>query len=118
MQKMFKMPETKDKIVTLTEPAIEHFNNVANGKNVKFGIIGGGCAGFQYHWEMYENVEDHMAEDEVTEFENFKLYVDSMSFLYLTGTVVDYVSDITGSRIEILNPNAQSGCGCGVSVNF
>lgn len=105
-------------VVTLTEKAINHFTNIASGKLVKFGIIGGGCAGFQYHWEIFDDVQGHMESDEVQEYEKFTLYVDSHSLMYLIGTTVDYVSDITGSKIEIYNPNAQSGCGCGVSVNF
>jgi len=38
-------------VVTLTDKAVDHFSSVAKGKYVKFGIMGGGCAGFQYHWE-------------------------------------------------------------------
>jgi iron-sulfur cluster assembly accessory protein len=105
-------------VVKLTDKAIQHFTNIAAGKNVKFGIIGGGCAGFQYHWEIIDGVADHMLEDEVITYPEFNLYVDSHSIMYLVGTTVDYVSDITGSKIELFNPNAQSGCGCGVSVNF
>ena len=41
-----------------------------------------------------------------------------MSVMYLFGTEVDYVKSIIGSSFEINNPNAQSACGCGVSVTF
>ena len=34
------------------------------------------------------------------------------------GTKIDYKKDIMGSMFDIINPNAQSSCGCGVSVNF
>lgn len=104
--------------VTLTDAAQAHFKNIAEGKNVKFGIVGGGCAGFQYHWEIFDGVEDHMLDDDISDYGDFKLYVDSYSIMMLVGTVVDYVTDITGSKVEINNPNAQAGCGCGVSVNF
>lgn len=105
-------------VIELTESAEQHFSNVAAGKNVKFGIIGGGCSGFQYHWETYDGQEEHFAGDEVVEFDNFTLYVDNYSLPYLAGTTVDYITDLTGSRIEILNPNATGGCGCGESVQF
>lgn len=104
--------------LTLTEAAIEHFSSVAKGKKLKFGIIGGGCSGFQYHWEAYDEYQDHMEDDEVTDFGDFELYVDNYSIPYLTGTVVDYVNDLAGSRIEIGNPNQTGGCGCGESVMF
>ena len=38
--------------------------------------------------------------------------------MFMIGTVVDYKKDIIGSMFDITNPNAQSSCGCGVSVNF
>jgi iron-sulfur cluster assembly accessory protein len=106
------------KIVKLTDAAIGHFNNVAKGKYVKFGIMGGGCAGFQYHWELYDEPQDHMEKDEQTDYGEFILSVDSYSIMYLIGTTVDYTTDITGSKIDIQNPQAQAGCGCGESVNF
>jgi Fe-S cluster assembly iron-binding protein IscA len=28
------------------------------------------------------------------------------------------VSDLTGNRVDIQNPQAQAGCGCGESINF
>ena len=106
------------KIVKLTDSAIGHFNNVAKGKYVKFGIIGGGCAGFQYHWELYDEPQDHMEKDEQTDYGEFILSVDSHSIMYVIGTIIDYTTDITGSKIDIQNPQAQAGCGCGESVNF
>ena len=38
--------------------------------------------------------------------------------MFLAGTEVDYVKSFVGSTFEIRNPNAQSSCGCGVSINF
>jgi len=36
---------------------------------------------------------------------------------YLTGAVIDYKDDISGSRFFIENPNAQTTCGCGSSFS-
>jgi iron-sulfur cluster assembly accessory protein len=69
-------------------------------------------------WTVHDGVEDHMEGDTVQEYDSFTLYVHSMSLPYLTNSTVDYVTDITGSKIEIHNPNSQGGCGCGESVNF
>jgi Fe-S cluster assembly iron-binding protein IscA len=38
--------------------------------------------------------------------------------MFLAGSEIDYVKSIIGSTFEIKNPNAQSSCGCGVSINF
>ena len=36
---------------------------------------------------------------------------------YLSGAVIDYKDDISGSRFVINNPNAQTTCGCGSSFS-
>lgn len=109
---------TDENIVTLTDTAINHFAMTAAGKNVKFGITGGGCSGFQYKWTMHDDVEDHMEDDWVQKYDGFTLYVHAYSLPYISNCVIDYVTDITGSKIEIQNPNSEGGCGCGESIHF
>ena len=106
------------RIVKLTEGAIGHFRNVAKDKIVRFGIKGGGCAGFQYDWGLVDTQTEDMESDEQTDYGDFVLSIDKFSIMYLMGTTVDYVSDLTGNRIDIQNPLAQAGCGCGESINF
>jgi iron-sulfur cluster insertion protein len=36
---------------------------------------------------------------------------------YLTGAAIDYKDDLMGSSFTILNPNAQTTCGCGSSFS-
>ena len=80
-------------------------------------IKGGGCAGFEYEWGLLseEEVDD---ESEVLNAGTGNLVIAPHSLMFLVGTVVDYKKDIMGSMFDIQNPNAQSSCGCGVSVNF
>lgn len=106
------------KAVELTEKAITHFNNIAAGKIVKFGVEGGSCAGHKYSWKIFESTDELYDDDEVTEHDEFVFAVDGASVLFLLGCKVDSVSDITGSRLEIFNPNAKASCGCGESVSF
>lgn len=104
--------------VTLLPNAIKHFDSIAADKIVKFGIEGGGCAGFQYHWQIITDQNELYADDEITDYGTFKFAVDGSSLMMLIGSSVDYLTDITGSHIEIINPIAKAGCGCGVSVTF
>ena len=104
--------------VMLSDLAIKHFGSVAQGKVVKFGVEGGGCAGFQYSWKILDSKNQLFDDDEVIEYTNFVFAVDGASMMMLLGSTVDYLTDITGSRIEVMNPLASAGCGCGVSVNF
>ena len=109
-------------ICTLTESAQDQINTICSEQNcyaVSLNIKGGGCAGFEYEWGTVKLPSDMDEDDEVIKTENnysFIIGVDSMMFLI--GTEVDYVTSLVGSNFEINNPNAQSSCGCGVSVNF
>ena len=104
--------------VTLSDSAISHFAQTLPNKIVVFAVEGGGCAGFQYSWKAIEDSTELHNDDEIIEYDNFTFVVDGASMMFLMGSHVDYVSDITGSHIEIQNPLAKAGCGCGVSINF
>ena len=41
--------------------------------------------------------------------------VDPKSFLYLSGTEIDYMDGLTGAGFTLKNPNAKGSCGCGSS---
>ena len=77
-------------------------------------VTGGGCAGFQYGFTFDELLAD---DDSVIENDGVQLVVDSMSYQYLVGGVVDYVEGLEGSRFIVENPNAETTCGCGSSFS-
>jgi iron-sulfur cluster insertion protein len=78
-------------------------------------ITGGGCNGFSYGFTF----DDDVAEDDaVVEKAGVAMVVDSMSYPYLEGSVVDYVEDLSGSQFVVTNPNAASTCGCGNSFSI
>lgn len=104
--------------VTMSETAIAHFTTIAENKIVKFGVEGGGCAGHKYFWKILDSRDEIYDDDEVVEYDTFTFAVDGASMMMILGSSVDYVTDITGSHIEVYNPLAKAGCGCGVSVNF
>ncbi len=84
---------------------------------ITLNIKGGGCAGFEYDWgtAQAEDIEDG---DEIISCNEGNFAISKHSVMFLIGTEVDYVKSLVGSNFEIRNPNAQSACGCGVSVNF
>ena len=47
-----------------------------------------------------------------------KLGVDDASLDLLDGAEVDYVEEMIGASFQVKNPNATSGCGCGVSFSI
>jgi len=109
-------------ICTLTDAAKQQIDTICKENNV-FGVTlnmkGGGCAGFEYDWGTINDANDieEGSERIVTEQGN-NFIIGQHSIMFMIGTVVDYKKDIMGSMFDIQNPNAQSSCGCGVSVNF
>ena len=57
-------------------------------------------------------------DDDVIEFENFSVLLDSMSYPYLFGSTLDFIEDLSGSKFVINNPNAKTTCGCGESFTI
>lgn len=76
-------------------------------------VDSGGCSGLQYKFTL----EDKPAapDDLRIERDGATLVVDKVSLDYLKGSSVDFVSDLSGAMFVVKNPNAESGCGCGVS---
>jgi iron-sulfur cluster assembly accessory protein len=107
---------------TLTDAAKKQIDTICEENEcyaVTLNIKGGGCAGFEYEWGTYTSPDELLEDDEVFKTDNNCTFViGSHSVMFLIGTVIDYKKDIIGSMFEIQNPNAQSSCGCGVSVNF
>jgi len=109
-------------ILTLT-PAAEAQIDLLSKENDCYGITlnikGGGCAGFEYEWGTINTPTELKKDDEVMMTSSGCAFVvGSHSLMFLIGTEVDYVKSLVGANFEIRNPNAQSSCGCGISVNF
>ena len=108
-------------VCTLTESAKNHINLICEENSVygiSLNLKGGGCAGFEYDWQMVETENDLSQDDEIINAGSGNLVIGAGSIMFLIGTEIDYVRSLVGSNFEIKNPNAQSSCGCGISVNF
>lgn len=78
-------------------------------------VTGGGCSGFQYGFSFDEEIAE---DDAQIENNGVRLLVDSMSYPYLAGGVVDYTEGLEGSKFIVQNPNAEATCGCGSSFSI
>lgn len=77
-------------------------------------VTGGGCSGFQYGFTF----DDEQAEDDtLIDRDGVRVLVDSLSYGYLVGSVIDYSEGLQGARFQVNNPSATSTCGCGSSFS-
>lgn len=90
-------------MITITEEAQEYLKKVGQ-PNVMLSVKGGGCSGFTYIWEMTDK-----------EPTTGNLVVDPVAEIFVIGCTVDYVTELGGSYLKVVNPNATASCGCGES---
>ena len=95
-------------MITITEKAKEYMQSVSNGGYVTLGVKGGGCSGFQYTWGLSET----KTKDEI--IDNI-LLLDPMAIMYVIGSKIDYITELGGSYLAVVNPKATAQCGCGES---
>ena len=98
-------------LVTLTDTAKEYLTTVTDFEDKKYvhlTVNGGGCSGFQYKWAMVDDVIEGTLIDNI-------LVLDQMAEMFVLGCTIDYVKELGGSYLKVINPNATASCGCGES---
>jgi iron-sulfur cluster assembly accessory protein len=98
-------------MLTLTPTAKEYLSTMTKHENknyVRLGVFGGGCSGFTYKWDFVDEAQDGTLVEDL-------LVIDSISEMFVIGCTVDYVRELGGSYLKVINPQAKSSCGCGES---
>lgn len=90
-------------MIKLTDSAKQYLVDVGK-PNVSLTVKGGGCAGFQYVWGTT---------DEAATVGN--LWLDPLAEMYVFGCTIDYVKELGGSYLKVINPTSTASCGCGES---
>ena len=103
--------------INITEDALNKIMDVIKDEEnpdlkLRLYISGGGCSGLQYGFAFETKIED---DDYILKKSNVTFLVDNVSFQYLDGASIDYISDLKGSQFVVKNPNAKSTCSCGSS---
>ncbi len=113
------MTEAMTTDLTMTERAARKIGEILksepSGAMLRLSVMGGGCSGFQYKFD----VERDRADDDVTiDRGGVTLLVDSVSLQYLAGSEIDFVDDLIGASFKVNNPKAKASCGCGTSFSL
>lgn len=104
--------------VTLSANAAKRINAILSKQEgadyLRVSVEGGGCSGFSYKFDFDDAPNP---DDLVIERDGAKVLIDEMSLEFLTGSEIDYTTEIIGSAFKIHNPNATAACGCGTSFS-
>lgn len=110
----------RPKVLTMTPAAARRVKDLMASKadavvGLRIGLKKGGCAGMEYDMTWAEKIEPL---EDVVEQDGATVIVDPQAVLYLLGTELDYKVDKLSAQFVFNNPNQQSACGCGESVNL
>jgi len=107
--------------IQITDNALKHvlaLKQQQGNENLclRVGVRQGGCSGMSYMMD-FENINNVTEQDDVFDYEGFKIVCDRKSLLYLYGLVLDYSNAMIGGGFQFTNPNAAQTCGCGKSFS-
>jgi len=106
---------------TVTQSAAKRIADIITQQNLsddhffRLTVEGGGCSGFQYKMEMDNHLND---DDIIIDQDNTRTVIDDISMEYLQDSTLDFQSSLGGSMMKVINPNASSSCGCGISFDI
>ncbi len=108
-------------MIQMTEKAVTEIRRLrekdatAQGSVLRVMVVGGGCSGMSY--KLGFDKEPIATTDKVFERDGVQIVVDAKSFLYLSGTELDFSDGLNGTGFVFNNPNAKRTCGCGSSFS-
>ena len=103
-------------MIKITDKAKDYLTRTAINQDkpyVRFSVKGGGCAGFKYEWNFADDFVEDTIKFDLNEGKT--LLVDKVAEMFILGCTIDYVEELGGSYLNVINPNATSSCGCGES---
>lgn len=104
--------------ITLSESAAKRISAILakqpDMSYLRVSVEGGGCSGFSYKFDLTDTANE---DDLVVTRDGATVLVDEMSLEFMTGSEIDFSTELIGAAFKINNPNATAGCGCGTSFS-
>lgn len=107
-------------MISVTARAVKEVKRILDEQSLpdntalRVGVKGGGCSGFSYTLGFDDTV---IETDQILEVDGVRVVCDPKSFLYLSGTEIDFEDNLMGRGFKFGNPNANKTCGCGESFS-
>lgn len=117
---MVQTAETSQKGILISDAALAQLMNLRQQQGqdlvLRIGVRQGGCSGMSYAMD-FATADSIRTDDEVYDYEGFRVVCDKKSLLYIYGMMLDYSNSLIGGGFQFANPNATQSCGCGKSFS-
>jgi iron-sulfur cluster assembly protein len=118
VEKQMTQAQVSQRGIQLSEAALQQVKRLRDSQGtdlcLRVGVRQGGCSGMSYMMD-FEDASKITPEDEMFDYDGFKILCDRKSLLYLYGLMLDYSDAMIGGGFQFTNPNANQTCGCGKS---
>jgi iron-sulfur cluster assembly protein len=108
-------------MIEVTEKAVKEITRIittdpeAKDSHLRVMVTGGGCSGMSY--KLGFDKQPAAPSDKTFEKDGVRILIDAKSYLYLSGTTLDFTDGLSGTGFVFQNPNAKRTCGCGSSFS-
>ncbi len=117
-KRMTQVTQSQQSGIQLSQAALRQVKSLQDKQGqdlcLRVGVRQGGCSGMSYMMD-FEQESQITPQDEVFDYDGFKIVCDKKSLLYLYGLMLDYSDAMIGGGFQFTNPNANQTCGCGKS---
>jgi iron-sulfur cluster assembly protein len=90
-------------------------NNSPEDYALHVAVVKDGCSGKSYVMKMAPLSESVASGDKVFTHDGANVVIEKTSYLFVTGSILDYTEALTGSGFVFNNPNVKKTCSCGSS---
>jgi iron-sulfur cluster assembly accessory protein len=89
----------------------EFIESSGGSGHLRLGVIGGGCAGYQYRLAL-----DYQKDDDLSfESHGQTVLVSKEVYPLVSGSEIVYQEGLSDAGFQVNNPHAKQACGCGSS---
>ena len=87
---------------------------------LRIAVVPGGCSGLTYDlgWDTTQTEDDSVKLLENDEMGAIRIVLDKRSYVYLTGSELDFSDGLEGKGFHFMNPQAVRNCACGESFGL
>jgi len=108
--------------IQFTDRAVDRIHMIAGKDEIdlastmlRVAVVPGGCSGLTYDmgWDTTEQEGDR-----VFQLGDVRVVLDKRSYLYVSGSELDFTEGLEGKGFHFANPRATRTCACGESFGL